>query len=93
MDCKNIWKEAWANVADIDGGKIISKAIVCDLLDPQHNVYAQKIFSLEVEEAMLSLGHNAEAEFCRLIREWYDAEDQPGIPALERAKMRLAFRA
>ena len=41
---------------------------------------------------MILLGYKNEAKFCRLIREWYQAEDEPGMPALERAKKRLAFR-
>lgn len=48
------------------------------------------MFSTEVEECMRSNGNVAEARFCQIIREGlYEAEDSPGIPALERCRKRL----
>ena len=38
------------------------------------------------------LGYKTEAEFTKLFREWHDAEDLPGISAVERCKRSLALR-
>ena len=35
---------------------------------------------------------NFEANFCKLIREWYEAEDNPGISAIDRFDRRFALR-
>ncbi len=86
-----IKKEAWHEVAT-KFPHIISKTIVVDLLDRQSNFYAQKTFSQAVEDALVQLGHHEEAIFCNLIRNWYRAEDEPGMPAAERVQHRIAFR-
>lgn len=62
------------------------------MIDVQDNGYARKTFSIEVEQAMRTKDFEAEADFCRLVREWYDAEDNPGISAENRAKAKLRFR-
>ncbi|CAG2242669.1 unnamed protein product [Mytilus edulis] len=90
-----IHSNAWSKVArqtSKDGKEIISSALVDDLIDKQRNVYAQKTFSNEVETAMTENGDLEEAIFCKLIREWYQAEDEPGIAALERCERRLNLR-
>ncbi|KAH3805400.1 hypothetical protein DPMN_133703 [Dreissena polymorpha] len=71
---------------------IISKAIVYDLIDKRNNAYAKRTFSSDVENAMRSLGYDSEADFCKLVRQWYQAEDMPGLSALERCKRRQAFK-
>lgn len=73
-------------------GNILSKALVEDLVDCQSNSFAQQTFSQKVEDAMRLNGDNNEAMFCRLIREWYTAEDDPGIDVHERCMRRLALR-
>ncbi|VDI80060.1 Hypothetical predicted protein [Mytilus galloprovincialis] len=67
-------------------------ALVEDLVDKQSNGFAQKTFSEDVEKALHSNGDFNEALFCRLIREWYAAEDDPGIDVIDRIKRRLRFR-
>lgn len=89
---KGIRKEAWHNVAEQDRN-IISKALVIDLIDKQNNGYAQRTFSKEVEQKMMEMGHVNEAEFCNIVREWYEAEDSPGISACDRACRRLRMKA
>ncbi|CAG2201472.1 DHDH [Mytilus edulis] len=87
-----IHSNAWSKVArqtSKDGKEIISSALVDDLIDKQRNVYAQKTFSNEVETAMTENGDLEEANFCKLIREWYQAEDEPGIATLELCERRL----
>ena len=84
-------KNAWIKVAQEDG--CISRALVEDLVDKQSNAYAQKTFSVEVETAMRKLQYDSTANFCKLIREWYNAEDEPGLAAAERCQRRLNLRA
>ena len=67
--------------------------LVEDLVDRQSNAYAQKTFSLNVENVMRENGDETEANFCRMLREWYEAEDEPGIPSEERCRRRLELRA
>jgi hypothetical protein len=83
-------KEAWVEVAK-DNNTALNRAMVEDLIDRQSDFFACKTFSLEVETAMLEKGYTNEAEFCHLIREWYRAEDEAGIDAMERFQMRFAF--
>ena len=68
------------NVARTTG--VINHALVEDLVDKQSNAFARKTFSDEVEEEMRKLGYHSEANFCHLIREWYEAED--GLSVFER---------
>lgn len=60
-----------------------------DLVDKQSDAIARLTFSDDVEHAMKRLGYTKEAEFCRLIREFYEAEDEPGIFVEERCRRRL----
>lgn len=41
---------------------------------------------------MERLGHKKEAAFCRIMREFHESEDSPGIPAIERCRRRLVLR-
>lgn len=70
----------------------LSLAIVRDLVDKQSIAFAQKTFSGEVEEAMRANGDVNGADFCRLIHQWYAAEDEPGLDISERIRRRLRFR-
>lgn len=63
-----------------------------DLVDKQSDSIARLTFSEEVEHEMKRLGYYYEADFCRLIREFYEGEDEPGIDAKERCKRRLNLR-
>ena len=89
-----ISKEAWMKVASesLNNKSGLSLAIVRDLVDKQSNAFAQKTFSGEVEEVMRANGDVNEADFCRLIRQWYAAEDEPGLDISERIRRRLRFR-
>jgi hypothetical protein len=88
---QGIRKEAWHAVAEL-GDNVISKAIVIDLIDKQNNAYAKRVFSSEVESTMRSLNFYKEANFCKLVRHWYQAEDMPGLSAIERCKRRIALK-
>ncbi len=86
-----ISKKAWHKVSEIYPN-VISKCLVVDLLDKQSNAYAQRTFGKEVEEKLTELGYFQEAHLCHLIRNWYAAEDEAGIPAADRVAARVAFR-
>jgi hypothetical protein len=49
-------------------------------------------FSEKVQHALLEIGANEEAHFCELIRNWYRAEDEPGISSKDRCLSRLELR-
>ena len=89
LQCIN--KDAWHQVAE-SNGDIISKALVVDLIDKQNNAFAQRTFSHGVEQEMRRLNFNSEADFCHIIRSWYEAEDSPGLSSLERTRRRLHLK-
>ena len=91
MDGLDVHKEAWIAVAE-KYPDVISKPLVCDLIDKQSNAFAQRTFSEQVEKRMQELGYKSTANYCRLIRGWYQAEDEPGISSENRLKLRLEFR-
>ncbi|CAH1772569.1 unnamed protein product, partial [Owenia fusiformis] len=84
-------KSAWHSVANKDQS-IISKSLVEDLLDKQRNSYAVRTFSPEVESAMRDLGFLEEANFTRTVRDWYEAQDERGMPAMERIEKQIQMR-
>ena len=60
-------------------------------MDKQSDSIARETFSINVEKVMRNLGYNNEANFCKLIREFYDGEDEPGLSASQRCRQRLAL--
>ena len=84
-------KEAWEAVAENDSN-IISKCLVMDLIDKQSAQNAIRTFSLPVEQCMEEIGFPVEANFCRMIRQWYEAEGKPGLSAHQRVTHRLALQ-
>ena len=50
-------------------------------------------FHPDVEQLMMENGDLQAGTLCHAIRSWWKAEDEPGIPALERIKMRMDLRA
>ena len=91
IDARGITKQAWLDVAKSKQTPL-SVPMVMDLIDKQSNALAQTTYSLEVEQLMISLGYPQEATFCRYMRRWYEAEDEPSIPASERLQRRLDLR-
>jgi hypothetical protein len=87
---RKISKDAWIYVARSNLTKL-KVAHVVDLIDKQSDSIAKETFSKEVEETM-RLKFPSEAYFCQLIREFYEAEDEPGLSAFERTTRRLALR-
>ena len=61
-------------------------AMATDLPYKQDIGFAITTFSEEAEDVMIKKNYHEEAKFCKLIRNWREAEDEPGIPATERLK-------
>ncbi len=87
-------KQAWVEVAkeSAKNQSGLSLAMVDDLIDRQSNAFAKRTFCENVENEMRQNGRFTEAEFCRLIRNWYRAEDEAGIPAEVRCQLRMDMR-
>ncbi|VDI68808.1 Hypothetical predicted protein [Mytilus galloprovincialis] len=86
--------DAWVEVAKNgkENGSNLSLAMVQDLLDKQNVGYALKTFSVEVEMAMTDAGYLVEADFCRIFRNWYIAQDEAGISCTQRHEFEQEFR-
>ena len=76
-------REAFHRVCD-ENPEILNKALVRDLLDKQNVAFARRVFSAAVSQKMVENGDVGAAEFVTLMREWYEAVDSPGLPAVER---------
>ena len=83
--------EAWRFVAE-HHPNILSKSLVIDLLDKQSNQFARRTFSEDAERMVSDNNYAEEATFCKLIRNWYKAEDDEEIKAKDRLSHRLEFR-
>ena len=60
------------------------------ILDQMKERYARALFTKDVENSMIDNGDTIEAHFVSVIRGGlFEAEDMPGIPALERCKKRI----
>ncbi|CAC5399606.1 unnamed protein product [Mytilus coruscus] len=57
-----------------------------ELVDKQSDAIATETFSAKEEKRMVDLGFQAEAELCKLVGEFYDAEDEPGLTSIERCE-------
>lgn len=70
----------------------LNTALVKDMIDRQSVAYAVQTFSAKVEKALVEIGAENEATVCNLIRNWYQAEDEPGISSIDRCSSRLKLR-
>ncbi len=86
-----IKKEAWIEVAESNHVTHVGlkPAMVKDVIDKQSNAMAQIMFGEKVELKLQELGWRKEAEFCSVIRNWYQAEDKPELDVLQRHKARM----
>ena len=94
MPKAGIRREAWVKVAKEHktNGTGLTLAQVDDLIDKQSCAFALLTFSEKVENEMIRNGDVNEAIFVRYIREWYEAEDQPGLSQRDRILRRLRLR-
>ena len=84
----NIQRKAWQAVAKRNS-TALNIVMVDDLLDKQSNSMAKITYSQEVEDKMKQLHFDKEAEFCHLMRNWYEVEDEPSITADEQFHRRI----
>ena len=73
-------------------GSGLSIALVRDMIDKQSIAYALQTFSESVEEALININAKIEAEFCKIVRNWYLSEDEPWLSAQHRCSAKLEFR-
>lgn len=88
---RGISKQAWIAVAR-DNSTNLRISHVEDLVDKQSDSIARETFSKDVELCMKRKGYIVESDFCKLVREFYEAEDEPGLSASERYQRRINFR-
>lgn len=72
--------------------KVLSSAIVEEMMDRQSTAFAQRAFCEDVEKVMRMNGDHSTANFVRTFRRWYEAIDAPGIPSAERIQRFLEMR-
>lgn len=92
----NINTEAWIKVAKSQKTplKLASFLVLPNrkVIEQQNEAFARTKFCEEVEREMRNNGDVGEAQFCRLVREWEEVEDKPGISAHERVMRVLNLR-
>lgn len=92
----SIGLHAWRKVARSgDTDLTLSMLEVQDdgkIMHQQSDPFVRTMFSDNVEQAMKNNGDIKEAEFCRLFRQWHDAEDKAGLSAEKRCQHSLEFR-
>ena len=84
-------KQAWVDAAK-SGQTALNIGIVVECIDKQSVPFAKRVFGEDVEKYMITNSYDNEALFTRLIRRWYDAEDEPAISAKDRVSRRLELR-
>ena len=82
---------AWKRVAK-DRKTFLSTVMIEDVIDPMSVSMARTHFSQTVENAMRENGDIISAELCSDIRNWWISEDDPGITAMDRIKLRQPLR-
>lgn len=92
----NIKSSAWKQVA-MSGKTDLAPAMLEVLHDgkimhQQSDPYVRTMFSEEVEVELLLNERFEEARFCKVFREWHEAEDMAGISAKERCLRSMRFR-
>lgn len=94
MSEMNIRKEAWWKAAESGKGKScgLSLEIVKEFRDKQSNAFAKATFSQGTQKLLQEMGFHHEAEWCRLIRQWYNAIDDAGVPVDNRIEWLLDMR-
>ena len=84
-------RKAW-EVAALSPETNLNIAVVTEAIDKQSVAFARSLFDESVEKVMSQAGYHEEEVFCRLIRNWFNSEDEPGMPSSERCQNRLALR-
>lgn len=72
--------------------KVLSPAIVEELMDRQSTAFAQRVISQDVEKIVRENGDQSTAHFIKAFRQWYEAIDMPGISAHDRVERLVKMR-
>ena len=94
-----IFPKAWIKVAEQENSKDVkdrtglSLELVVELRDKQRNAFAATTFSEKVQEALIQNGDANEANWCKLIRQWYASIDEAGVPLGQRIQWMLDMRS
>lgn len=83
--------EPWLKVAK-SKKTFLSLIMVQEIVEPMSVMMALTHFSEQVELEMRNNGDVVAADLCRDIRHWWLSEDEPGISAKERVRMRMNLR-
>ena len=70
----------------ITNNKVMPKLILEDRLDCQNIHIAKCFFSLDVQKELCKNGDDHEADFVRIVRNWFQACDKRGINAYTRVR-------
>lgn len=81
---------AWKKVSEVPGSPL--PIPIVNGADPHSENFARVMFSEEVQNCLSVLGFLKESRFCHLVRDFMFANDEPGIPAINRHQMRFALR-
>lgn len=82
----------WRKVAK-SGNTSLSLAMIDAVIEPMSVTVAVSHFGADVEKIMRENGDIKAAELCKDIRNWWHAEDSPGISAKERLELRKPLRS
>ena len=89
---KGLTRKAWETAA-LSTDTQLNISVVIDCVDKQDVSLARRLFGLDVEQCMLESGiYRDEARFCRLIRQWFEAEDEPPVSASKGCLRRMELR-
>ena len=93
---KYLKSEAWSDVAE-SGSSPLSVVMLEQnwdgkILDQQNEHYIRVMFSGEVENELATMGYTTEAQFTKLMRGLYDADDLPLLTAAQRCRNSLNLR-
>lgn len=83
-------RKAWEIAAE-SRDTSLNITLILDCVDKQDVSLARRVFGEDVEISMPEK-YSAEKTFCRLIRQWFEAEDEPGLSANKRCESRLQLR-
>ena len=71
-------KDSWLRVSE-KYPKLLSAGLIVQCLDKQNSGHAKRVFSYDVEKAMIGIGHTRSAKWVRLLREFYEGCDSRGV--------------
>ena len=78
--------KAFLRVSEVDNNVLNKAFLVQPIPDKQLVLFAEKVFSAQVEQIMRNNADMKEAELVKNIRNWYDACNKRGLQLTERIK-------